>query len=324
MAGISRLRVVIINAHYPDYEAEREILASFGATVEHVDAGADPVKIAAAARDADAVMTRETRIPADAIAGMTRCKVIVRYGVGVDNIDLAAARARGICVANVPDYGSVEVASHALALLMGVSRRLVQRDRAVRNGVWGVGAAEKMYSLQGRTLGIVGYGRIGRAFRQLCSGLGFGRTLVCDPFVTRPEDGTECVDLDTLCRESDVISLHAPMTRDNYHLIGAERLAMMKPTAILINTSRGGLVDEPALALALQTGKLFGAGIDVYEKEPPGTAHPFFGLANVIVTDHTGWYSEESLKDLQRKAAQEVARVFAGERPHSWVNRWED
>lgn len=317
------MRVVIINAHYPNYETEREILSPFGATVEHVDAGADPEWIAAAARDADAVMTRETRIPAGCIQGMTKCKVIVRYGVGVDNIDLAAARERGICVANVPDYGSDEVAAHALALMMAVSRRVVQRDKAVRNGAWGIGAKEQIFSLRGRTLGIVGFGRIGRSFRNQASGLGFARTLVCDPFA-KPEPGIEVVDLDTLCRESDVISLHAPMNKQNYHLINEDRLALMKPNTILVNTSRGGLVDEQALYAALKSGLIFGAGIDVFEQEPPGTAHPFFELDNAIVTDHTGWYSEESLEDLQRKAAQEVARVFSGERPRSWVNRWED
>ncbi|HYF80415.1 MAG TPA: C-terminal binding protein [Symbiobacteriaceae bacterium] len=325
MVAGSPLRVVILNANYPHYEAERDVLAPFGAVeIEHVDTHGSPEQVVLAVRDADAVMVRETPIPAAAIAAMTRCKVIVRYGVGVDNIDLAAARERKIVVANVPDYGSEEVSDHAFALLMSVARRITQRDKAVRQGAWGVGAKEKIYSMRGRTLGIVGYGRIGRAFHRKAAALGFGRTLVYDPFVTQSEPGMEAVDLDTLCREADVISLHTPLNRENYHLISADRFALMKQETILINTARGGIVDEAALVAALASGKLFGAGIDVFEKEPLDLNHPLLGFANVVLTDHTGWYSEECVTDLQTKAAQEVARVWGGNRPRSWVNRWED
>lgn len=227
-------------------------------------------------------------------------------------------------VANVPDYGSEEVSDHALALLMAVARRVVERDREMRQGIWGVGARKPVYSLRGRTLGIVGYGRIGRAFHRKAVALGFGRTLVYDPYVTKSEMGMELVDLERLCRESDVISLHSPLTSENFHLIDTDRLTLMKPTAILVNTARGGIVDEQALVSVLRQGKLFGAGIDVFEREPVDPSHPLFECENVVLTDHTGWYSEECIRDLQTKAAQEVARVFAGEQPRSWANRWED
>lgn len=314
----------MINVNYPDYEAERETLAPFGADLTHVDTGGDPARVLYAVCAADAVMVRETPIPADAIQAMTRCKVIVRYGVGVDNIDLDAARRRRIFVANVPGYGSDSVADHTLALMMAVARRIVQRDREMRHEVWGVGTREPMYSFQGRTLGLIGYGRIGLAFHRKTAGLGFGRTLVYDPYLASPPDGTELVGLERLCREADVISLHTPRTKENYHLIGAAQLALMKRTAILVNTARGGLIDEQALAAALAEGRIFGAGIDVFESEPPDPGHPLFRLENAILTDHTAWYSEESLHDLQKKAAQEVARVFSGAHPNSWVNRWED
>lgn len=324
MAGISRMRVVILNARYPHYEAEREILAPLHADLVPVETDTDPVSVAAALRDADAVLVRETPIRADVIQAMTRCKAIVRYGVGVDNVDLEAARQRRIVVANVPDYGSEEVSDHALALLLAVSRRLRPRDRAVRAGVWGVGPAEPVYSFRGRTLGIIGYGRIGRAFHRKAAALGFGRTLVYDPYLKTAPPDVASVDVETLCRESDAISLHTPLTRENHHLIGDRQLRAMKPTAILVNTGRGGLIDEQALAAAVLEGRLLGAGIDVFEAEPPEISHPLFGLENVILTDHAGWYSEESLYELQRKAAQEAARVLSGQHPLSWVNQWED
>lgn len=316
--------MVILDAHYPHYEAEREILAPFGAELVHVETGGDPARVVAAVRDADAVMVRETPLPAQAVQAMSRCRVIVRYGVGVDHIDLAAARERRIFVANVPDYGSEEVADHALALLLAVARRVVQRDRDVRRGEWGIGPRQPIYSFRGRTLGIIGYGRIGRAFHRKAAPLGFARTLVCDPVLAEAPPGVELVGLDTLCREADVISLHTPLTQATRGLFDATRIALMKANAILVNTARGGLVDEQALVAALREGRIFGAGIDVYASEPPAPDHPLFGLDNVVVTDHTAWYSEEALADLQTKAAQEVARVFSGERPRSWVNRWED
>lgn len=324
MIETSLLRVVIVNAHYPHYEIEKEILAPFHTVVEHVQVSDDPLELIQAVRYADAVMVRETPINADTINAMENCKVIVRYGVGVDNIDLTTAKEKGIYVANVPDYGSDEVAEHAFALLMAVSRRIVSRDKAVRNGVWNIGAKESIYSLKGKTLGIIGFGRIGRAFHRKTFGLEFGKTLVYDPTISVSLPEVEYVDLETLCAEADVISLHVPLTKGTYHLIDSSKLALMKQNVILVNTSRGGLVDETALVESLESGKVFGAGIDVFEVEPPNLSHPFFKFNNVVVTDHTGWYSEESLHDLQKKAAQEVARVFLGNPPNSWVNSWED
>lgn len=324
MAGTAHLRVVIINAQYPHYEVEKAALTPFGADIEDVNTHGDPARVIEAVRDADAVMVRETPITAEAIAAMTRCKVIVRYGVGVDNIDLAAARERRIYVANVPDYGSEEVSDHALALLMSVARRVTQRDRDVRKGVWGVGPRQPIYSLRGRTLGVVGFGRIGRAFHRKASALGFARTLVFDPYVKTAEPGIELVDIDELCREADVISLHTPLTQETRHLINRDRFSLMKPGVILVNTARGGIVDEQALVDALRSGRVSGAGLDVFEQEPLPLDHPLLAFDNVVVTDHTGWYSEESVTELQTKATQEVVRVFRGERPRSWVNRWED
>ena len=176
--------------------------------------------------------------------------------------------------------------------------------------------------IAGRVLGLVGYGRIARALERKMRGLGVARVLVYDPLVQAGAlSGVESVDLNSLCQESDFISLHAPLTRDTSRIIDSARIALMKPTAILVNTARGGLIDETALVEALRSKRIFGAGIDVFQHEPPSRDHPLFALDNVVLSDHTAWYSEESVAELQTKAAQEIARVFRGESPEHWVNR---
>jgi D-3-phosphoglycerate dehydrogenase len=178
-----------------------------------------------------------------------------------------------------------------------------------------------MYRISGQTLGLVGYGRIAQAFERKMRGLGVARVLVHDPYLNRAT-AAEKVELDQLCEQSDFISLHAPLTGETAHIINAARLALMKPTGILINTARGGLIDQSALVEALRNQRIFGAGIDVFETEPPARDNPIFGLANAVLSDHTAWYSEESVTELQTKAAEEVVRVLRGEQPKHWVNPW--
>jgi D-3-phosphoglycerate dehydrogenase len=315
------MRVVVIDSGYDGYDAERAILAPFGAEVVLRPCDGDAAKVVEAVRDADAVLVRESPVRRPAIEAMTRCRAIVRYGIGVDNIDQDAARERRICVANVPDYGAEEVSDQALALLLGVVRRVASRDRAVREGAWNVSRREKMYRVAGRTLGLVGYGRIAHTFERKMRGMGVARVLVFDPYAAEVGEA-ERVSLDVLCREADFVSVHAPLTTQTRHLIGAEQFALMKPTAIVVNTARGPLIDEAALVEALRTRRIQGAGIDVYEHEPPRADHPLFALDNVVLSDHTGWYSEESVNELQTKAAEEIARVFRGEAPRHWLNRW--
>lgn len=326
MTNTSHLKgplVVVLDEGYGDTKIEQALLQSYGARVVERPCHGDVAEVRRAVAGANAVLVRESPVDAVAIANMPECHAIVRYGVGVDNIDHAFAAERGIYVANVPDYGVEEVSDHALALLFAVARRVVSRDRAVRDGAWNVARAEPMHRLAGGTLGLIGYGRIGHAFHRKARALGYARTLVHDPYLRDPPEGIELMDLDHLCREADVISLHAPLTESSSHLINDERLALMKPTAIVINTSRGGLIDTKALHNALESGRIFGAGLDVFEQEPPGKHHPLFNLPSVVVSDHTGWYSEESVRDLRRKAAEEIARVFSGNAPRNWVNRWE-
>ena len=323
MAGPDRKRVVVVDGGYESYDIEQRILAPLDADVIVDPCHGDPARIKIVTAEADAVLVRDSPIDAETIARMSRCRIIARYGIGVDNVDLAAAQERGIFVANVPDYGVEEVSDHALALLMSVARRTVTRDHAVRGGAWNVSRGEKIYRIAGRALGLVGYGRIARALERKIRGLGVARVLVYDPFLAAGAfPGVESVDLNSLCQQSDFISLHAPLTSDTARIINFARLSLMKPTAILVNTARGGLIDETALVEALRSKRIFGAGIDVFQPEPPGRDHPLFALDNVVVSDHTAWYSEESVAELQTKAAEEVARVFRGEPPKHWVNRW--
>lgn len=305
---------VVLDAGYDDHAIEEAILAPFGLDVVERACHGDPAAVLAAVAGAQAVLVRESPVRAEAMEAMPECRVIVRYGVGVDNIDLAAAAQRGIVVANVPDYGIEEVSDHALALLLAVERRLVSRDPAVRAGRWNISRAEPMRRLNELTLGIVGYGRIGQSFHAKAAALNFARVLLHDP------NSADSVSLEDLLAGSDIVSLHLPLNRRTEGLINAERIALMKQGASLINTARGGLVDEVALAAALARGHLRGAGIDVFSTEPPARDNPLLGTPQAVLSDHTGWYSESSVADLQRKAAEEVARVLSGQPPLHWVN----
>lgn len=313
---------IVVDAGYDQHTIEEEILRPFGFQVIERACHGDAAAVVKAVAGADAVLVRESPITEEALDAMPNCRVIVRYGVGVDNIDRDAAARRGIYVANVPDYGVEEVSDQTLALFFAVVRRVATRDRAVREGAWNVSRSEPMYRIAGRTLGIIGYGRIGAAFHRKCSTLGFARTLVHDSNVHELPFGAEHVELDELIEQADVISLHVPLRPSTQHIISRERIARMRPGTVVLNTSRGGLIDEEALAEALHSGHLGGAGIDVYSKEPPQRDHPLFTTPNTVLSDHTAWYSEASVSELQTKAAQEVARVFLGGEPLHWVNRW--
>ena len=305
--------------------AEQAILDEVGAKVVLRPCHNDAAAVAAALVDADAALVRESPVTAAALAGAPRCRAVVRYGIGVDAVDRAAAAALKIYVANVPDYGAEEVSDHAMALLLAVARHVVRRDHEVRSGAWNVARRAKMYRIAGQTLGLVGYGRIARTLERKMRGMGVTRVLVADPFL-KPADcpGVEIVDLATLCAQSDFISMHAPLGPDTRHMLGAREIALMKPTAIVVNTGRGPLIDEAALIEALQRKAIMGAGLDVFEREPLPPDSALMKLDNVVLSDHTAWYSEASIHELQSKAAKEVLRVLRGEKPLHWVNRWED
>lgn len=313
--------VVAIDDGYDRYDQEEAILGAAGARFEVRACRRDAAKTVEAVRDARIVLVREGPVPRAAIEAMCHGLAVIRYGIGVDNIDQTAARERGIVVANVPDYGTDEVATQTVALALAVTRHVRLHDGEVRRGHWSTGVLRKMYRLRDRTLGLVGYGRIARRTHEMLAGFGFARALVYDHDTSLPA-ACEAADVDTICREADLISLHLPLTAETRHLIDARRIGLMRPTAIVVNTARGGLVDIDALAGALAEGRIHGAGLDVLEHEPPDPAHPILRLDNVVLTNHIGWYSEEAMRDLQRKTAEEAARILRGERPLHWLNPW--
>ncbi|MBC7282286.1 C-terminal binding protein [Hoeflea sp.] len=317
--------IAILEPGYADYSTEESILSGHGLKVVPVGPHEDAAS-ALQVINPLGVMVRERAMTSDLMDICPRLKIIVRYGVGVDNIDIEAARSRGIYVANVPDYGAEnEVSDHALALYLAIQRRIPARDQEVRSGRWGVGQAAKIPSRENAMLGLIGCGRIGLATARKFRAFGFERIVVFDPFLDPGKAaaaGLELTDLDALCRDADVISVHAPLTAETRGILGADLFATMKPTTIVINVARGGLVDETALADALNAGRIFGAGIDVFEQEPVRADHPLLFTPNTVLSDHTAWYSERSVGVLQRNAATEICRVLSGEPPQNWVNRW--
>jgi len=222
-------------------------------------------------------------------------------------------------VCNVPGYCSDEVAEHAAALLLACARRVVQMDKTTRQGKWDTATQYPIERLQGRTLGLIGFGSNGRALAKKMAGFQF-RILAYDPYVKEAQGLAELTGLDTLLRRSDFVSIHAPLTEETRHIISEAELKKMKPTCVLVNTSRGPLVDEKALTEALKEGWIAAAGLDVYETEPPDVRQELFRLPNVVLTDHAAWYSEDSTHELKRRAAEQVVLVLTGKRPTSPLN----
>ena len=308
---------------YSTLEPEERVLLPLGVKMISVDLR-DPDRRRDALAEAHAVLSQLSPIDADMIRRMPRCLAIVRYGVGYDSVDVAAATEAGICVVNVPDYGTQEVALHALTLLLAVHRRIAHYDGDVRRRRWprGPDVRPPIRRLSGRTLGIVGLGRIGKVLAGYAVPLGV-HVLAYDPYITRTaaiNAGAVLVDYGTLLRQSDFISYHTPLNEETRHLLGEAELRLVKRDAVVANTSRGPVVDTAALAAALREGRLGGAALDVFEEEPLGADHPLREAPNTILTPHVAWYSEEAQETLKRSAAEEVARVARGEWPRSVVN----
>lgn len=315
--------IVAVTDHvFPNIDAERELLAAAGHELRYEGNATTPEEVRAAVAGADGVLNCYAPMPAQVIESLEGCRVIARYGIGLDTIDLPAATERGILVTNVPDYCIDEVSDHALALILGLARGVVRLDRSVRAGGWTPTEARPLHRLRGRTLGLVGFGRIARRLAEKGAALGF-RLVATDPFVpaaAMADAGVEARELDELLAESDVVSIHAPLTEESRHLIGAKELTLMKPGAILVNTSRGPLVDVAAVREALETGRLGGVALDVLEVEPPAADDPLLRRPDVVITPHAAFYSEESMAELQRKAAEQVVAGLAGETPPYAVN----
>ena len=274
-------------------------------------------------REAAALLVVYEPVTARVLAGLSRCRLVVKVGIVVDNIDLDAAREAGVAVANVPDYCLDEVSDHALALLLALARRLVPLQRAALEGIWDTPAvAGPLPRLRGQTLGLVGFGRIARALAAKATPIGL-RIVAHDPYVSDDvvaAAGARSVSLETLLAESDWVSLHVPLNTETHHLLDRERLRAMRPGAFVLNVSRGGLVDEDALAEELRAGRVGGAGLDVFEVEPAPPDHPLLALPNVLATSHAAYYSVESLAELGHRGFAEAARALRGEPARNVVN----
>jgi D-3-phosphoglycerate dehydrogenase / 2-oxoglutarate reductase len=309
--------VAILGTRYPDFSVEEEILAPLGVEIV-AGAGATSDEIADLAGNAAVILAGSgPRFDAATIARLA-CRGIVRNGVGVETVDLEAARAAGIWVARVADYGTEAVAFHAVTLAVAGVRRLLEADRRVRSGGWGFAELRPLHLPSALVAGVVGFGRIGRRVAELLAGLGF-EVAAHDPLAAVDAPGVRDLSLAELLAAADVVSLHAPAPADGSFLVGAAELAAMRPGSVLVNTSRGALVDEAALVAALAAGRPATAALDVYEREPVD-ASVFADVAeHVILTPHMAWYTEESEHDLRVKAAQEARRLLTGERPRDVV-----
>ena len=311
------MRVAIIGARWPDVEIEREVLGVGEADVVR-DPGESRDGLLGAASGADVILAGpRPRFDAAVIDQLT-CRGIVRYGVGYDNVDVAAAAQKGISVAFVPDYGTEAVALHAVALALAAMRRIPQLDIAVKDGSWGFQSIRPLHLPEVMTAGVVGFGRIGRAAACHLRDLGFERTLAHDEFVAIDERGiTAASQAEVLA--ADVISLHAPANADGTPLLGAAEIAVLRPGSILVNTSRGSLIDTAALVAGLAAGRPAIAALDVFNPEPPDVAVFEPVRDRVILTPHVAWYSEESERSLRVKTAEEAKRIVAGEEPRNPV-----
>jgi D-3-phosphoglycerate dehydrogenase / 2-oxoglutarate reductase len=318
------VKIAITDHRFPDVEQERRAVEAAGGTLIVGDA-ANEEQVAALCRDADGVLAVRAPITRRVIAAMERCRIIVRYGIGLDTIEIPAATERGIMVANVPDYCLDEVSDHALALLLMLSRQLIPAMSLAKEERWGIPKMPPVQRLRGQTCGLVGCGRIGSLLAGKVSALGMS-VVIYDPYLGEHrarEMGAELVTLNELLSRADFISLHAPLANDTRHLFGAAAFGKMKRTAFIINTARGGLIDEAALLAALEAGQIAGAGLDVLESEtnltPMRSAlvnHP-----RMIVTAHTAWLSVQARETLQRKAIEQALACLRGETPYGLVNR---
>jgi D-3-phosphoglycerate dehydrogenase len=295
----------VTDDRYGDYTEEEAILGEAGGVLEVYNLKSREEAVEKLQK-AQGILLNLFPFDGPLIRRLPRCRVISRYGVGYDNVDVPAATEQGVWVARVPHYADEDASDHALALFLAWVRKLPYKDRLIREGAWNLHRRQPSFRIQGKVFGLVGYGGIGQALHRKLSGLGLARILVCDP-TEDPEfiraRGGEKTDLEELLRLSDYVSLHLPLNEKTAGLISRRELALMKPGALLINTARGGLVDEGALAESLKTGALGGAALDVFAAEPLPPDSPLLTLDNLILTDHAGWYSEESLKELKTKAA---------------------
>jgi D-3-phosphoglycerate dehydrogenase len=315
---MAKFKVLLTDYAWPDLEIEQALLSLYDAEIV-VAPATDEATLVSLAPDADAIMTNWVDVRAAVIDAAAKCKIISRLGIGLDCIDVQRATERGIPVTNVPDYCLIEVAEHTLALLMALARKLHIFQVDARAGRYDLSAGFPLRRIEGRTLGLIGFGHIGRLVATKATALGLN-VRATSRARHEPIPGVKQVELDELLRTSDFVSLHVPLTDSTRRLIDGAALAKMKPTAFLINTSRGGVIDQTALAAALTANRLAGAALDVHDPEPPDLSQPPYTDPRVLVTPHAAFFSEESVAELRRRAAHQVGTRLAGSVPENVVN----
>lgn len=320
---MAKYKIVVTDDRFGSYREEKAVLDEIGAELV-VGNTATEEELISLVRDADGVLVNLALLTACVIREMSQCRIIVRYGVGYDNVDVCAATAKGIAVAHVPDFCSEDVSDHTLALMLSCMRRIVQAAQGVRAGKWNLTQKHEVHRMKGKVFGLIGYGKVARCVHRKLKGFEPAEVLACDPHVdsqVMESEGARKVDLEVLCRKSDLISLHIPLNASTRGMMGEHQFSLMKPTAIVINVSRGSVVDEKALIKALHEKRIMAAGLDVFEQEPPEKDNPLLQMDQVIVSDHAGWYTQESLAELKTEAARNIVAALTLGQPIHPVNQ---
>jgi D-3-phosphoglycerate dehydrogenase len=311
--------VVITDCDHGFVTLEQEEMDRIGAkmTLAQVKSEADVVRVCG---QADGILNQYAPLTRGILERLTRCQVIVKYGVGVDTVDLRAATDLGIIVSNEPDYCFDEVSDHAIGLLMAMARKVTFFDQKVKSNQWDFRQGIPIHRIRNKTLGLIGCGRIGREVARKMSTFGV-RVIAYDPYIADTGGAIAFVDLDTVLRESDFISIHCSLNESTRHLLGGREFQKMQRKPLVINVARGPIIEEKELIRALNEGRISGAGLDVLEKEPPDPDNPLLKMDNVILSPHVAFYSEESIRELKQRATEGVSAVLLGEWPRVVVNR---
>ena len=315
---MSRYKVLLTDYAWPDLDLEREILAEADAELV-VAPESDEATLIRLADGVDAIMTNWAKVPESVISAASNCQIVSRLGIGLDNIDVAYCTSQKIPVTNVPDYCVIEVAEHTIAQLMSLGRKIAFYHHETQSGRYDLQAGDKLRRMEGQTLGIVGFGNIGRKVAEKALGLGM-KVIAYSRSRRDPMPNVEYVEFEDLLKQSDYVTLHLPLTPETRHIIGAAELASMKPTAYLLNTARGGHIDTAALTAALAAGQIAGAALDVQEPEPCDLTQAPYNDPRVIITPHAAFVSQESLENLRSRVARQVAARLTGGIPESVVN----
>ena len=316
------MKILITDYVWPNVDIERKIIEDYGHELI-VAPNSETSTLKNLIKDVDAILFCFADINKEILESAEKCKVACRYGIGLDNIDIKKATELGIMVTNIPDYCLDEVSDHVLAMLLNLNRSIMPHDQKVKEGLWHeVNKVERVRRLNKSTLGIIGYGRIGKKVAKKANVFGI-EIIAFDPLLKHDdeENSVKSVSLDYLFKNSDFITLHIPLIEETKHLISFDQIQIMKDDVIIINAARGGLINEEALIKGLSTGKVLGVGLDVMEDAHPKASNELFKFHNVIVTPHTAYFSQESNEELQERVVGEALTVLQGNAPENLINK---